>query len=143
MFEKMGIFFSLFRKGNEIADVEKWKGKQISANSLAALFVVMLELAKAYGYDIPISEVDLLKLAGGVIVIVNTVLTCITSKRAGLPAKEPAQPEPARPVPAPVYPAPEQPAAAPVPAPAPAQPMEEPPLQPVDQTDPRKGTYFG
>lgn len=141
MFERLGIFISLFRKGNEVADVEKWKKHQMTATIVAPFLAALLMLAKSYGYDIPLNNEDLLQLAGGVVVVVNLVLTMATSKRAGiLPAKPSA---PAAQVPTPASDPAPAPAAQSAPdAPVP-DPVAQPPVQPVSQTDPRKDTYFG
>ena len=88
---KLYLFFALFRKGSEVADVEKWKSHQISANMLVALLVAVVALARAFGFALPVGDDDLAGIAGGLLAVGNIVVTVISSKRAGLP-ELPAKP---------------------------------------------------
>ena len=91
---KLAALFSLFRKGNEIADPGKWKSHQITANSIAVFLASLLAVAKAFGLEIPVGDGDIALAAGGVLGVANIIGTIITSKKVGLPA---AEPEPAVP----------------------------------------------
>lgn len=86
MLEKMSALWSLFRKGEAVADPAKWKSRQITSTMLAGLLIAVVQLAKACGHEIPIDNDTALALAGGIIAAVNTVLTIITSRHAGLPS---------------------------------------------------------
>ncbi len=83
---KLLALFRLFRKGSEVADVEKWKSRQITANMLVALLASVVAVARAFGVAVDIADADLAAMAGGVLAAGNVIVTIVTSKRAGLPA---------------------------------------------------------
>ena len=83
---KLLALFRLFRKGSEVADVEKWKSRQITANMLVALLAALVAVARAFGVAVDIADADLAAIAGGVLAAGNVIVTAVTSKRAGLPA---------------------------------------------------------
>lgn len=90
MFEKLGSFINLFRKGSEVANVEAWKTGGISVGALAAAFGALVAFGGTFGINVPITPDQINGIATGIIAIVGVVLPLITSKRAGLlPAKEP------------------------------------------------------
>lgn len=86
---KLAALFALFRKGSEVADVEKWKSRQITANTLVALLAAVVAVARAFGVAVDIADADLAAIAGGVFAAGNVIVTIVTSKRAGLPAQVP------------------------------------------------------
>ena len=93
---KLKALFLLFRKGNEVANVEGWKNGQITANTIAGLVAALLATSSAFGYSLPVSDGDVLSIAGGLFAAANIVITIVTSKRAGLSAVPPdGKPEPA------------------------------------------------
>jgi hypothetical protein len=94
MFEKLSSYLDLFRKGSEVSDPEKWKSRQITGTMLAGVIIAVINLAKAYGYDLPVSPNDANSIGVGIIAVVNVVLTCTTSKRAGILPEKPVSPEP-------------------------------------------------
>jgi uncharacterized membrane protein len=94
--EKLILFFQLFRQGSEVADPAKWKSRQITATMLVGVFVILQKIAKSFGYEIPLNEGDMATVGGAIVVIVNVVLTMVTSKRAGFPI--PADQPPFQPV---------------------------------------------
>lgn len=87
MFDKLKAFWDLFHKGEEVADPEKWKARQISASVIAGAIMAAVKLAGTFGIDIPVDSDTSLLIAGGVLATVNVVLTMVTSKKAGLQAK--------------------------------------------------------
>lgn len=92
MFSKITSVFNLFRKGQEVTNVEAWKAGQISANVLTGVFLAGVQVAKAFNYEIPMDEEVANSLALGVIAVVNFVCTTVSSKKAGvLPAKAPIE----------------------------------------------------
>lgn len=89
MFEKIGSLINLFRKGNEVANVELWKTGGISVAALAAALLALVSTGGAFGLHLQITADQANGIATGIIAIVGVVLPLITSKRAGiLPAKE-------------------------------------------------------
>lgn len=102
MFEKLGAFFRVLRVGNEVADPDKWMKRQADGNKVGLLILAVLGLAKAYGYNFPMSDNDALILGGAIVSIWNIVLTTVSSHKTGLlPAKPDAVGQPALPSPAP------------------------------------------
>lgn len=91
MFEKLKLFYDLFRKGQELANAEVWKGRQVKANILGGFILAIVALIKAFGHELPVDENAAMSIAGGIIAIVNVVLTLTTSKKVGLPAKPDVQ----------------------------------------------------
>lgn len=87
MFEKLKSLYDLFRKGQELANAESWKNHQIKANVLGGFILAVIALIKVFGYELPVDENTAMSVAGGIIAIVNVILTVITSKKVGLPAK--------------------------------------------------------
>lgn len=88
MFSKITSIFNLFRKGQEVANVEAWKAGQITSNILAGVMLAGVQVAKAFDYEIPLTEEVANSIAIGILATVNFVFTIITSKKAGvLPAK--------------------------------------------------------
>lgn len=90
--DKIFAFINLFRKGNEVANVEKWKKRQIDANYLAGFLLALFGVFKVLGWELPITDEAALTIAGGILAAVNVGLTAVTSKRAGLLPEKPEQP---------------------------------------------------
>lgn len=80
---KLGAFLNLFRKGVVISDAALWKQRQVTATVLGSLIMAVVGVLNAYGYDLPIDNETALAIAGGVLGIVNTVLTLTTSDKVG------------------------------------------------------------
>jgi hypothetical protein len=85
MLDKLKALMSLFKQGAAVADPAKWKNRQISVTMLAGLIIAIVQLAKAFGHEIPVDSETAMALAGGVIAAVNTIFTITTSKAVGLP----------------------------------------------------------
>ena len=81
----MKALFDLFKKGNAVADPSKWKNRQITATMLAMLIVALIKVIGLFGYEIPVDENTATAIAGGIIGVVNVVLTLTTSKTVGVP----------------------------------------------------------
>jgi hypothetical protein len=87
MFKKLTALMGLMRKGSEIADVEKWKARQVTGNMLGGFILAVVAMLKAFDVEMPVDEETALMLGGGIVAVFNSLLTVITSKRAGLPNK--------------------------------------------------------
>lgn len=85
---KTAAVLDLFRKGSEVANPALWKAGQISVNALGAALYAGVELGRQFGYAVPITKAETFTIAGAFLSIFNMVMTVVTSKRAGLPAKE-------------------------------------------------------
>lgn len=91
MLDKLTSALNVFRKGEAVADPAMWKSGQVSATMLGGLVIAVIQLAKAFNYDIPMDADTATAIAGGVIAAVNFILTLTTSTHVGiLPPKEAA-----------------------------------------------------
>jgi hypothetical protein len=76
----------LLKKGNEVANPASVKSGQITSNSIVTLSMAFLSLFSAFGYDLKISQELVISIVSGfsaLMMVVNTVLTVISSKKAG------------------------------------------------------------
>jgi len=94
MFGKLKAFYAVFQAGKSVATPEAWKRGQITATILAGVFIALLQLAKVFGYDIPMDENTATSIAAGIITLVNWLLTVATTKKIGLPSGVQAEPLP-------------------------------------------------
>lgn len=92
MIGKLKALWGLFRRGQEVANPAAWKAGQIGVTAMAALLVAALQAAAAFGVAIPADENQVTAIAGGLVALVNVVLTVVTSKRVGLPPVDPPPP---------------------------------------------------
>lgn len=94
MFDKITAAVDVFRKGSEVANVEKWKNGGITAATVGAAILALNKAGQTFfGISIDLTADQATNLAVGLVTLVGIVLPAITSKRAGLlPAKreEPA-----------------------------------------------------
>ena len=84
---KLWALFDLFRKGSVVTDPALWKQRQITATVLLPLLASLVAASKAFGYDLPLTDADLAQLVGGLVVVINLVLTLATSDKVGLPPR--------------------------------------------------------
>lgn len=82
---KLWAILNLFRRGSAVADPAAWKNGQITVNALVLLLGALVGAARSFGYDLPIPDAVLAQLAAGLLGVVNSLLTVITSKTVGLP----------------------------------------------------------
>jgi hypothetical protein len=87
MFEKLKLFWSLFHQGAACANPAAWKTHQISANQIAAVVTTLVGISAAFGYQVDVNGQTALAIGGGLVAVVNVVLTIISSKTVGLPTK--------------------------------------------------------
>lgn len=89
MFEKYKSFIDVFRKGSEVANVEKWKTGQITGNMVGGLIIAIVNVAAYMGHPLPFDSDTANAVGAAIVAVSNSLLTAATSKRAGiLPAKE-------------------------------------------------------
>lgn len=82
--ETVARTLALFQQGQAVADPGKWKARQITATMLAGLIVAAVNVAKSFGYDLPIDYDTANGIGMTVLVAVNFVLTITTSKTVGI-----------------------------------------------------------
>lgn len=90
--EKLKALWAVFRQGEAVANPKAWKSGQISVTMLAGLFIAIVQLAKAFGYEVPVDNETATAIAGGVLAATNVVLTVVSSDKVGLPAAQQALP---------------------------------------------------
>jgi hypothetical protein len=83
LMNKLSAFWQLFKAGQCITDAAKWKNRQITATALAAVLLAGINLLAAFGYAMPVDPETANAIAAGIIAVVNTVLTVITTDKVG------------------------------------------------------------
>jgi hypothetical protein len=88
---KLLAFFSVLRKGRQVANPAAWKAGQITGSVLAGLLGAIVALAKVYGYELPLNDEQLLAIGSAIVAIVGLFLspaiTVASTEKVGLPAK--------------------------------------------------------
>lgn len=89
---KLLNWLEVFRKGSMVADPKVWKDRAGVTMLLAGLIMAAVQLAKAYGYELPVDEETATLIAGGIAAVVGVLSTYATSDKVGiLPAKPPVE----------------------------------------------------
>lgn len=92
MWEKLKAFYNVFRAGESVANPQAWKTGQITSGVLAAFLGALVAAAKAFGYELPLTDEQLAQIGGAVLAIFglfNTGATAASSEKVGLlPAKK-------------------------------------------------------
>lgn len=85
---KLLALLSVYRKGNVVANPAAWKNGQITGSIVAGLLGALVALAKTFGYDLPLSDDQLLTIGGAIVAIaglfLNTTATVVSSDKVGL-----------------------------------------------------------
>jgi hypothetical protein len=88
---KLLAALNVFRKGKVVANPTAWKTGQITGSVLAGLLAAIVAGAKTFGYDLPVSDDQLLAIGSGVVAVVglflNPAVTVASSDKVGLPAQ--------------------------------------------------------
>jgi shikimate kinase len=82
--------FSAFKQGKQLANSETWKNRAILGNTLTALLIALVAIAKGFGYDLPITDETLELLATGIAAVftsTNAIVHVVTSEKVGLRGK--------------------------------------------------------
>lgn len=91
--DKIAALWNLFRKGECVSNPAAWKTGQVSVTALGAVIMAAVHALAVFGHPLPIDEGSAVAIAGGVIAVVNVVLTFTTTDKIGLlPAKQPSVP---------------------------------------------------
>lgn len=91
---QVGNFITAVRAGWILKNPETWKNRQIAINALAGLMAAGVAISKALNFPLPVTEDQIVALAGGVWAVVsvfNSWATAATTDKVGLPPK-PADP---------------------------------------------------
>lgn len=84
---KLLAIWQLLKQGNAVADAAAWKNRQISVTVLAGVILAVINVLSSFGLSVPIDVETANAVAGGVIAVVNVVLTLTTSDKVGIPDK--------------------------------------------------------
>ena len=87
--------FRVFRAGEELANAETWKNRQVLVNALTVLLSSALAIAAANGHTVNIDQAGIAAIAGTVAALVgvfNGWATVATTERIGLSPKTVAPP---------------------------------------------------
>ena len=89
MMKKLLAFFSVLKKGRQVANPAAWKAGQITGSVLAGLLGAVVALAKVYGYELPLNDEQLLAIGSAIVAIVGLFLspaiTVASTEKVGLP----------------------------------------------------------
>ena len=84
----------VYRKGNVVANPAAWKNGQVTASVLAGLLGALIALAKTFGYNLPLTDDQLLTIGGAIVAVaglfLNPTATVVSSDKVGLPASDEA-----------------------------------------------------
>lgn len=72
--------------GKEIKNPATWKNAQTTANALASLLATVVTLAKLFGYNIPVTDEQVIVISGAIAAllgVVNGIVTTISSSKVG------------------------------------------------------------
>lgn len=97
MFGKIGAFWNVFRQGQVVSSPAAWKKGQVTVTMVGGLIIAVVQLAKVFGYEVYVDEDTVSAVSGGVIAIVNWLLTYATTDKIGLPSKPAPEPMPEAP----------------------------------------------
>lgn len=84
---KLLALLDLFRKGSMVADPAFWKRRQMEGTALAPVIGALVVALKSFGVEAPLDDVQIVALSGGLVVVLNLVLTLTTTDKIGLPPK--------------------------------------------------------
>jgi len=90
LFTALPQFFSLFQKGQEIANAETWKNATVATNVLVGVLGTLVSIASSAGYALPVDGGTLQTLGSGIVAAVgavNAVMHVITSAKVGFAPK--------------------------------------------------------
>lgn len=84
MFDKLKVIFDLFRVGGEIENAAAAKNFQNLTNAIGALLLLVVQVASWFHLTLPIDQATAMAIAGGIVAVLNVVLTTISSQKVGL-----------------------------------------------------------
>ena len=83
--EKILVFFTLFQKGEVIANPEVWKKRQVNVTMITGFLVALMNLLMVLGIvTIPLNIDAINTIAGGLLALYNIVMTYITTDKIGV-----------------------------------------------------------
>ena len=101
MIDKLKAFYSVFCAGQSVANPAAWKQGQMTGGIVAGLIGALVALSKTFGYEIHLTNDQLLQLGGTAVTLFglfNAGITVASSDKVGLPGTKPLPIEPTQPV---------------------------------------------
>lgn len=84
LMDKISAIWQLFKVGSSVSNPELWKKRQIKATVLGAVILAIVNLLAAFGHSIPIDTTTANSIAGGILAVINVVLTITTTDKIGM-----------------------------------------------------------
>lgn len=81
---KLIALLALFRAGNAVADSRALVTGALTVSLVLPVIVALARLARAYGYEVNVSDADAAEIAGGVVALVNCVVHVVTNEHIGI-----------------------------------------------------------
>jgi len=91
IFGNLGKFYDIFAKGKVLVNAVRTKNQALFVNSLGAVLVILAGLWRAHGHNFPLTDGDLVQLAGtaGVIFgVYNNGAILASTDKIGLPPRK-------------------------------------------------------
>lgn len=95
MFKKIKALIdlpSVFKQGKMVANPEAWKKGQITAGVIAGLLGAIVTGCRAFGYDLPLTDDQILSIGSAVVAVVGLfwtpTATVVSTDKLGLPPKK-------------------------------------------------------
>lgn len=94
MFTRIKAVFSIpdvLKQGKMVSNPESWKRGQVTGGVIAGLLGAVIGLAKVFGYDLPLSDDQILSIGSGIVAIgglfYTPIVTVATTEKIGLQDK--------------------------------------------------------
>jgi hypothetical protein len=72
---KLLALFDVFKKGKMVANPVAWKAGQITGSIVAGLLASIVALAKVFGYELPITDDQILAIGSAIVAIVGLFIS--------------------------------------------------------------------
>ena len=92
--EKLLAFFTLFQKGEVIANPAMWKKRQVTATIISGFLVALANLLTVFNLlPVPVDVDAINTIAAGSIALFNIVMTYITTDKIGVDGNKEIAPD--------------------------------------------------
>lgn len=81
---KITALIALFRAGISVSDPALWKQRQVTTTVLGVVILSVVNLLAAFGMSLPVDTETANIIAGGILAVVNVVLTITTTDKIGV-----------------------------------------------------------
>lgn len=84
---KLITIWRALQLGKQIDHPSKWKNVQNTTNALVAILSFVIMLLKIMGFDLPMTDEEIVVVAGGIAAVLgvaNSVITVITTKKISI-----------------------------------------------------------